>query len=178
MAKRSTGQFERIPNDLYRTWDPRAVKALLPHLAPGTRFVEPCAGHGDLIDQLVNAGHDCVGAFDIDPGRGDIKRGDATTLTWKTMTGVFVSNPPWSRHLLHPIIKALAYQAPTWLLYDSDWLFTGQADPYLPYLRKVVTVGRLKWIPGSPDDGKDNVCWYLFDATRPFSDNLEFIGRR
>ncbi len=55
MAKRSDGDFERIPNDLYRTWDPRAVRALLPHLAPRTRFVEPCAGAGDLIDQLVNA---------------------------------------------------------------------------------------------------------------------------
>ena len=28
--------------------------------------------------------------------------------------------------------------------------------------RKVVSVGRLKWIPGSKHTGKDNCAWYLF----------------
>ncbi len=177
MAKRSDGDFERIPNDLYRTWDPRAVRALLPHLAPHTRFVEPCAGAGDLIDQLVNAGHECVAAYDIAPLRGDILQGDATTLRWRTSSGFWVSNPPWTRDIMHAIIKNLCVQAPCWLLFDADWLFTKQATPYLIYLRKVVAVGRLRWIPDSDADGKDNVAWFSFDGTRPHGP-IEFVGRQ
>lgn len=176
MAKRSDGDFERIPNDLYRTWDTRAVRALLPHLERGTVFVEPCAGHGDLIDQLVNAGHRCIGAFDIDPKRGDIERADAINLRWATKRGIWITNPPWTRDIMHAIIKNLCVQAPCWLLFDSDWLFTNQATPYLIYLRKIVAVGRLRWIPDSGMDGKDNCMWAMFDGTRPPS-TPEFYGR-
>lgn len=177
MAKRSDGAFQRIPNDLYRTWDTRAVAALLPHLAPKTKFVEPCAGAGDLIDQFKRAGHECVGAFDIEPLRNDIQRANAINLRWKTSVGVWITNPPWTRDIMHSIIKNLSAQAPCWLLFDADWMHTDQAPPYLQYLRKIVSVGRLKWIPGSPHDGKENNAWYLFDATRPATP-IEFIGRR
>lgn len=177
MAKRSDGDFERIPNDLYRTFDPRAVRALLPHLDPGTIFVEPCAGHGDLIDQLVTAGHRCLAAYDIDPKRGDIKRADAIDLRWTTRRGFWITNPPWTRDIMHAIIKNLCVQAPCWLLFDADWVHCDQAPPYLIYLRKIVSVGRLKWIPNSQHDAKDNSAWYLFDGTRP-PGSIEFIGRR
>lgn len=177
MAKRSEG-FERIPSDLYRTWDERAVRALLPHLSPGTTFVEPCAGHGDLIDQLVLAGHRCLRAYDIDPKRGDIERADALNLTWATKRGFWITNPPWTRPIMHKIIVHLARQAPLWALFDADWMHTDQANQILEiYGRKVVSIGRLRWIPGTPDDAKDNCCWYLFDGTRPPS-ATEFIARR
>ena len=51
MSKRA-GQFERRPNDYYPTPE-SAVGPLLPHLAPATRFIEPCAGDGALIDHLT-----------------------------------------------------------------------------------------------------------------------------
>lgn len=44
MGKRSA--FKRAPRDLYPT-PLEAVRPLLPHLAPATRYVEPCAGDGD-----------------------------------------------------------------------------------------------------------------------------------
>src|SRR4051812_2731852 len=99
MGKRAPGKFEKIPNDLYRTWDYRAVRPLLPHLSPGTQFVEPCAGCGDLVDQLPVAGHRLVRAYDIDPQRHDIHKGDARTLRWNTINGMWISNPPWTRNV-------------------------------------------------------------------------------
>lgn len=159
MGKRS--KFDRRKNDLYETFDPRAVAALLPHLRPQTKFIEPCAGRGVLVDQLVSAGHRCLQASDIEPGRDDIRQADAMTVEWSPEA--FITNPPWTRSLLHPLIIHLSNQAPTWLLFDADWMHTKQAAPYLDRLVRIVSVGRLKWIPDSKMDGKDNCAWYLFN---------------
>lgn len=175
MGKRSS--FDKMPRDLYPTWDPRAVAALLPHLSAGTRFVEPCAGDGTLIDQLVAAGHVCTYAFDIEPQRGDIHLGDAAIeLSAGHGADCFITNPPWTRTILHPIIRNLSARRPTWLLFDADWIHTKQAIPYLHLLRKVVSIGRLRWIEGTSHDGKDNCCWYQFTAAK--HGPTQFYGRR
>lgn len=158
MGKRSA--FERRERDFYPT-PLEAVSPLLAHLSPGTRFYEPCAGDGALIDHLTAAGHFCHGACDIEPQRLDIETHDATS---KVVMGIdcFITNPPWLRSALHPMIVHLSDQHPTWLLFDADWIHTRQAAPYLPRLRKVVSVGRVKWIPDSKFTGKDNCAWHLF----------------
>jgi hypothetical protein len=167
MAKRSPG-LERRPNDYYRTWDFNAVRPLLPFLPTACRFVEPCAGDGVLVDHLTNAGHRCVLKSDIVPQRSDIRRLSVFSVRWSDpQGGMFITNPPWSREILHPIIRHLSTQAPTWLLFDADWLFTRQSTPLLPLLRKVVAIGRVRWIEGTATDGKDNSAWFLFDGTRP-----------
>lgn len=174
MGKRSS--FQRIERDYYRTWDPRAVPPLLPHLEPGTRFIEPCAGDGTLLDQLTAAGHVCVDAWDIEPQRADILKVDALGLKIQgDERPKFITNPPWRRDFLHPLIAHLSDQAPTWLLFDADWKYTRQAIPFKSRLRRIVAVGRLKWIEGSPHDAKDNCAWYLFD--RPDDVPAEFYGR-
>lgn len=160
MGKRSA--FERIPRDFYPT-PFEAVRPLLRHLEPSTRFCEPCAGDGRLIDHLASAGHVCSEAWDIEPQRADIQAGDALSRQF-VGADCFITNPPWSRPILHELIAHLCKQAPTWLLFDADWMHTRQAAPFMPWLRKVVSVGRIKWITGSPFTGKDNCCWYLFDA--------------
>jgi hypothetical protein len=172
MGKRSDGDFERRKNDLYETWDPRAVPALLPHLPPVVRFVEPCAGSGVLLDQLEAAGHVCVDSYDIEPGRSDIYKADANDYTTPLTFDYFITNPPWTREILRPLIAHLSDQAPTWLLFDADWMHTKQARPFRSRLRKIVSIGRLKWIEGSKHDGKDNCAWYLFD--RPAGEIAEF----
>lgn len=179
MGKRQQGKFERVPNDLYRTWDSRAVRPLLPLLEPGTQFVEPCAGHGDLIDQLKIAGHHCLAGFDIAPKRYDIRLADAARLKWpRPGRGIWITNPPWTRDLLHPIIRNLARQAPLWALFDADWFYTDQSgDLAAELLHKVVAVGRVRWIEGSAMDGFDNCAWYLFDGTRPRSGPIEAVPR-
>lgn len=177
MGKRSS--FARIARDFYPT--PReAVRPLLAHLTPGTGFIEPCCGDGALIAHLEAAGHACVGASDLEP-QGPFARADALTTTWSTGpiyggSWVFITNPPWKRALLHGLIVRLSDQAPAWLLFDADWAHTVQAGPFLKRLRKVVAVGRVKWIPGSKHTGKDNCAWHLF--TRPQAHTpAAFYGR-
>lgn len=171
MGKRSN--FDRIPRDFYPTPE-SAVLPLLPHLDAPLIFCEPCAGDGALVSHLERAGHWCGYACDIEPQAGEIERGDARSIE-VTSCEVFITNPPWSRDVLHQIITNLSPQAPTWLLFDADWMHTRQSAPYMPLLRKIVSVGRVKWIPDSPFTGKDNCCWYLFDAKAEAP--AEFIGR-
>ena len=162
MGKRS--RFERVERDFYPT-PVEAVGPLLPHLFPGTRFCEPCAGNGALIDHLIAAGHRCFDAWDIEPQREDILKADArTTAVNYDDLDCFITNPPWKRVSLHPIITNLSAQHPAWLLFDADWSHTRQAAPYMTLLRKIVSVGRVKWIPDSKFTGKDNCAWHLFDA--------------
>lgn len=161
MGKRSN--FARRPNDAYPTFDKRAVPPLLRHLEPGP-FVEPCAGDGTLIDLLEPYGWRCTQAFDIAPRRNDIEQGDATSAR---VAGKAVTNPPWSRHLLHPIIANLAPQVETWLLFDAAWAFTRQAAPLLRLCHKIIVIGRLKWVPDTPHDAQDDCAWYLFGPDAP-----------
>ena len=67
-----------------------------------------------------------------------------------------ITNPPHSRHLLHPLIVHLSSIAPSWLLIDADWMHTKQAIPYLPACTTIVPIGRLKWFEDSKLTGKDN----------------------
>lgn len=173
MGKRSS--FSRVDRDFYPT-PIEAVTPLLPHLAPCTRFVEPCAGDGRLIDHLASAGHVCTYAFDVEPRRSDVHLGCARIeLSAGHGADCFITNPPWSRPVLHAIITNLSARLPTWLLFDADWMHTRQAAPFLPHLQKIVSVGRVKWIADSPFTGKDNCCWYLFDANAVAP--AQFIGR-
>ena len=55
-------------------------------------------------------------------------------------------------------------------------MHTKQSIPFLKMLKKVVSVGRVKWIEGSAGVGKDNCCWYLFENTFQFNP-IEFCGR-
>jgi hypothetical protein len=172
MGKRSN--FDRVPRDFYPT--PReAVLPLVPHLAPWTRYIEPCAGDGALIRHLDEYGIRCAVAYDIEPRGPNMHVADARELKIACDRTV-ITNPPWDRKVLHPIIANLSAQVPTWLLFDADWMHTRQSAPFLPLLRKVVSVGRVKWIPDSPFTGKDNCCWYLFDASS--SAPAQFIGRQ
>ena len=86
-----------------------------------------------------------------------------------------ITNPPWDRKLLHPFIEGWMQMCPTWLLFDADWMHTKQSAILMSYCVKVVSVGRVKWIEGSKSVGKDNCCWYLFDALDDTP--TEFYGR-
>lgn len=149
---------------------PEAATPLFPHLAPVTRFIEPCAGAGDLIHVLEGAGHVCSMAFDIAPP-ADVAHitgvADARTHDFRAMFAphlTIITNPPWDRDLLHPIIANLAAQFPTWLLFQSDWRCTEQSTPFRPYMRRTLDIGRVSWMRNG-QSGFENCTWYLFDAT-------------
>ena len=169
MGKRS--EFPRIPQDAYET-PAEAAAPLIERLPPSLRFIEPCAGRGRLIEHLGRAGHALAARYDLPD--------DARTMRYPEAAPgvVFVTNPPWSRPILHPIIVNLSNQAETWLLLDADWIHTQQAIPFLPRPQAFVSVGRVRWISDSPYDGKDNCVWHLFG--RPRADRhaaIHFVGR-
>jgi hypothetical protein len=163
MSKR-TGGLERRQHDYYPS-PYSVVPPILPYLEPRTRFIEPCAGDGRLIGYLQEHGHICEAAFDIAPLDPCIMPMDAlniqSTLPYETRT--FITNPPWSRPILHRLIIHLSNMHPTILIFDADWAFTKQAAPYLDRCQLMITIGRVKWIEDSPHSGKDNVCAYKFD---------------
>jgi hypothetical protein len=174
MGKRSN--FERVERDFYPT-PLEAVIPLLPHISSYARFSEPCAGDGALAEHLIRETEmACYWASDIEPQRADIIKADALTVTNPLkMSGLIITNPPWDRKILHPMIEHFRMLAPTWLLFDADWMHTKQSIPYIKYCQKIVSVGRVKWIPDSKMTGKDNCAWYLFGAHQT---KTQFVGRK
>ena len=172
MGKRS--EFERKDRDFYPT-PYKAVEPLLPHLPESFTFAEPCAGDGRLISHLTKHGGDVRYALDIEPMHEWVKYGDALTQGY-TQCDYIITNPPWNRKVLHPMIEHFVDFKPTWLLFDADWMHTKQSIPYTKYLSKIVSIGRVKWIEGSSSVGKDNCCWYLFEiqAHNP----TQFFGKK
>lgn len=173
MGKRSN--FERRPRDFYPT-PAQAVIPLLPHLSNIHRFCEPCAGDGALIDHLEDAGLHCAMAWDIAPQRSDIAQHNALErlASAELRIDAFITNPPWDRKILHPLIEHLSDQHPTWLLFDADWMHTKQSAELMKRCRTIISVGRVKWIPDSTMTGMDNCAWYLFDQV---SWRTTFVGR-
>jgi hypothetical protein len=156
LGKRS--DFKRRPQDQYNTIDPRAVAALKPYLVGVRTFAEPCMGKGHLIKELERVGLKCSYMHDLAFGH------DALTLVSTDLNGTdnIITNPPWTRALLHAMIMRFQRLKPTWLLFDSDWANNRHAAPYLETCSDIVAVGRLKWIEGSLHSGKDNTSWYRF----------------
>ena len=165
-------QRERKRNFFYPTIDPRCIPPLLAHVPPGTVYAEPCAGAGDLIHLLDQAGLECAWALEMEPqgsclrNRWPIAVGNALSITARDLHGaeMFITNFPWERSWLHPLIDHLAQIAPVWSLHDSSWCYTKQAARFARICTDVVAVGRLKWFEGSRYDPPDDCSWYRFDA--------------
>jgi len=175
MGKRS--DFVRVDRDFYPT-PIEAVRPLIPHLPDKGLFAEPCAGDGRLIRHIEELTKQRLLGYwmtDIEPMADFVGDGDAIT---DKIVGcdVCITNPPWNRKILHPIIENLSNQLPTWLLFDADWMHTKQSIPFLTNLKKVVSIGRVKWIEDSKSVGKDNCCWYLFHKTDKV-EPIQFWGR-
>ena len=167
MGKRSN--YKRKERDYYPTPD-SAMSVLLPHLPKRYTFVEPCAGDGRMARYFEWRGGECLAQYDIEPRGDGIEKLDALHITKEHVSGAdfIITNPPWDRtkasgYLLHELIVRFSKIAPTWLLFDADWMHTKQSGLYMRDLcLKVVSVGRVKWIEDSNSTGKDNCAWYLF----------------
>lgn len=157
-----TPKFERVKRDFYPT-PLDAVIPLFPHLPKNYNFIEPCAGDGRLIRHLEGDGHRCIYAADIEPQAEGIERRDCLMIGEKLPPcEAIITNPPWEREPLHKMIDLFRNHAPTWLLFDAGWMFTGQAAPYLPFCHSIVTVGRVKWFENSKGAGMEDCAWYGF----------------
>lgn len=168
MGKRS--DFKRRKQDAYYT-PPEAVEPLLAHLYAGT-YIDPCCGDG-AIERALDAlgGPTCVWASDIEE---DARVSNYGVAQHMFPVDVFITNPPWTREILHPIIENLCSQLPTWLLFDAAWAHTKQAIPYKNHCKKIVSVGRVSWMQNGVSS-LDDCAWYLFDAK--FTGQTEFYWR-
>lgn len=102
MGKRST--FERREGDFYPT--PRsAVLPLIPWLRGVRTFAEPCCGDGSLVRHLESFGLRCAYAGDIATGQ------DALALDQYGGAQVVITNPPYTRTLMHALIWLRAHSA-------------------------------------------------------------------
>lgn len=175
MGKRS--DFARIARDYYPT-PAAAVLPLVPHLGGIRSFVELCAGDRRLVRHLGHHGLRCVWAGDIEPRAKRVRLVDALKVPPLLVfdhADAIITNPPWDRRILHPLIARFAPWGTVWLLFDADWLHTVQSAPFLPLLHEVVSVGRVKWIEGSKMTGKDNAAWYRFGP--PAGQDIVLRGR-
>jgi hypothetical protein len=179
LGKRS--DYVRKPRDYYPT-PLAAVTPLISHLPNTFTFAEPCAGDGRLIKHIHNlaSGSECVFASDIEPRENDedIEEFDAfdVTETHLTYADYIITNPPWDRKILHPLIEQFSDLRPTWLLFDADWVHTVQSASLVSTrLCKIVSIGRVKWIEDSAGSGKDNAAWYLFNVNK--NAPTQFYGR-
>lgn len=175
MARRSN--FKRIERDYYRTFDPKAGDALRPFIKDVEIALEPFAGAGDLVKQFPNIKWVYS---DIEPQVCWIDEMDAFKWTKEKIEeedfDAIITNPPWSRPLMHRAIEHFAPIKPTWLLLDANWVWTKQAKPYIDkYLTDIVTIGRLKWIEGTTMSGKDDTAWFRFSSDK--NTLTRFFGR-
>ena len=166
-ARRGARQsrFAKKDRCAYDTIDPRAVAALRPHIRHLTRFIEPCAGKGDLVRQLQAIGLECVDQFDIAPRADDIRPQDA--LTWEApffyRRASIITNPPFDWPLLHPLITHWLDQVDTvWLLLEAGFAHTARAAPLLAKCEHIVSIGRLRWEEGSRHSSTKDYAWYQF----------------
>jgi hypothetical protein len=179
VTKRTAGKFERRERDLYPT-PPPPIWKLTPHLFEIDTFAEPMCGDGAIVRVLEALGWHCPWASDIQPlepigtraRQIDVLR---TDLARYKGCDAIISNPPWpmpSNKLgglpagtpTVQIISHLMQFKPTWMLLAADFMHNAYFAPLASNCVKIVSVGRVKWMPDSKNTGFDNAAWYLFDA--------------
>lgn len=162
MGKRS--DFDRRERDFYPT--PLApVIALKRWLQPGFRYVEPCAGNGNLIRHLAAIGGVCTWYSDLETGA------DARNISeiWAIGADYIITNPPWPAvggrgDPTIEIIERCMSVRTTIVLLSADFAHNGYfAERLERNCWHILSVGRVKWIEGSANIGKDNCAWYVFD---------------
>jgi hypothetical protein len=168
MGKRS--DFKRIERDAYNT-PLGAALPLLTLLESATRFIEPCVGEGDLRSHLEAAGH-------------PLRRRLRLSFPRRPLCRLQHSRGRDLRHqssVLGPARKPASLdrqprESGTGLaVMNANWLHNKSSAAVMPRLKTIVSVGRVRWIVGSPYTSKDDVAWMLF-GTQDGSP-IRFIGR-
>lgn len=161
-------RYKRRRNDAYDTTDSGAVAPLLPFLDAGTRFIEPCAGAGDLVQQLVAAGHVCAAAFDVAPRAAGIRQIDALSPYWSAVDGeIIITNPPYSWPLLRNLILTFIGRAGSaWVLLEADFAHRKRCADLLAHCADIVSIGQIRWVPGTKHKSTKLYAWYLFTSQK------------
>ncbi|MEM7528863.1 MAG: class I SAM-dependent methyltransferase [Pseudomonadota bacterium] len=164
MTKRAHQKYKKHTRDYYvsPSW---VARPLAPFLERDyvRNFVEPCAGNGALCKALHELGFTLVSAFDIEPMAPGIERVDALRLTKEDFDGAdaIITNPPWNRAIMHPLIAHMVQFRPTWLLFDANWPNTQQSAELMRHCSDIVPIGRVSWMHNGKG-GFDDAVWGRF----------------
>jgi len=174
MAKRASVKSNNITEKPRRDRDwyatpSKAVEPLIPHLTEYGTFCEPCAGDGRLsvhIDRMTDGAWWARQEFDIEPQINSITQKDALTLTYSDTleSDLIITNPPFLWSILQPMLELFPTLKPTWLLLPFGYACNKRMAPYMTICKKVVPIGRVKWIEGSKQTSTDDFFWGLFDG--------------
>ena len=176
MSKRS--HFDKVPKEFYPTTDPKAVPTKLVEFIRGKTYAEPCYGNGDLEDLLMDVAT-CEWRSDIRETVGSSKVMDALCLSKEDIARcqLIVTNPPFSRDVLLPLLDHFVSLKPTWLLLPAGYMNNIYFGPYMKGCSRVVSIGRLKWIKGSKHTSTDDFCWYFWPKGSTGEMETVFYGR-
>lgn len=161
MTKRRNN-FPKRKSDKYTTWNSKAYPRLLELLPPGTRFAEPCAGDGDMVQHLEDAGHICTYAGDIETGQDALEWWDD-----EHVSDMIITNPPYTWAILNQLLAHFYKQRPTWCLLPLEFLANQQSAHHMHRCALVVPIPRLKWIKDSRDTGTADHSWFYFPCDQP-----------
>jgi len=193
MTKRTSYKnFKRRYQDAYMTHDLDPIIRLgeVLKVKPFIRqFIDPCCGDGICTKNIENiTGLHCLEMSDIGMSMDlvlnkDVRHipfsiKDATSQAKKSNDYiVYITNPPWTRSILHKIIDHLMFTGcDFWLLFDADWLHTIQAEKYLIYCHTIISAGRVSWM-NNGIKGLDNVCWYGFNGESSFRTKINGLKK-
>jgi hypothetical protein len=177
MGKRS--DFERVGKDFYPTIDPTCLTPFFRSIMSDVNYAEPCYGGGDLEKLMWFA--NCVYKSDIENRYVGAIEKDALDLTEEDLSAaeVIVTNPPYSRKILLPLIEHFTSLKETWLLLPADILHNQYFADYVNSARLILSVGRLYW-QENRIKGKDNYCWIQWTKGAMYTSTVaapEFLGR-
>ena len=187
MSKRSN--FDKVPKEFYPTTDPKAVPTKLVEFIRGKTYAEPCYGNGDLEDLLMDVAT-CEWRSDIRetvqaregvalPRSGSSKVMDALCLSKEDIARcqLIVTNPPFSKDVLLPLLDHFISLKPTWLLLPADYMHNQYFSDYMKKCSRVISVGRLKWFKDSKHTSTDNFAWYFWPKGSTGEMETVFYGR-
>ena len=176
MSKRSN--FDKVPKEFYPTTDPKAVPTKLAEFIRGKTYAEPCYGNGDLEDLLMDVAT-CEWRSDIRETVGSSKVMDALCLSKEDIARcqLIVTNPPFSKDVLLPLLDHFISLKPTWLLLPAGYMNNIYFGPYMKRCSRVVSIGRLKWIKDSKHTSTDDFCWYFWPKGSTEDMRTIFYGR-
>ena len=169
--------FSRVEKDFYPTIDPNAIVKPFWERIYGKTYAEPCYGDGDLENQLMEVAN-CRWRSDIRETVGSSKVKDALALTRDDVgdCDLIITNPPYDRKTLLPIIEHFISLRPTWLLLPGDMMHNKYFSKYVDTASCIISVGRLYW-QANQIRGKNNFCWYYWPRYGVTEYPTEFIGR-
>lgn len=172
--------FKKKKHDFYRSTDINIHSSLNNVLDRNVSFVEPCAGYADLINGLQHFGHRCVFASDLKIRRKTpeyVQELNAFDLSEKHVrkASFIITNPPFTRSILHPMIEHFISLRPTWLIFEADWAHTLQSIPFMPYCKTIISIGRIQWFKGTKGKSTKDFSWYFFTDRK--SKSINFIPR-